>query len=156
MDQVLSIWLEDKRKALIANYDRLGLRASGQWAESLEPFQEISDRKIKAGMLGEDYTYYLENGRGPNKDQSDDAIQAWVGWAGSTFLAKWVEDKGINASPYAIAYKIAKSGWKVPNANNAGGLVSDIINPESIEKLNRELLQKIVTSFQSDILKNFK
>ena len=156
MDEILNTWLEDTKRALIANYDRLGLRASGQWAETLAPFKEISRDKIKTGIEGQDYTFWIENGRKPNADQIPEAIRAWVGWAGSTFIDKWVKDKGINANPYAVAYKIARAGWSVPNTHNSGGLVSDVVTNERIQELNRNLILYVIQEFKSTIIKTLK
>lgn len=152
MNEILYKWLEGIRRDLIANYDRLGLRASGQWERSLKSFVTEDGSKISAGMFGQDYTYWIENGRRKNQDQTDEGLKAWVGWAGSTFIDKWVHDKGISANPYAVAWKIAKKGWTVPNQFNAGGLVSDVVTKEKVQELNRNLLLSIINEFKSTVI----
>lgn len=149
-------WLKDIERDLVKNYDKLGLRASGKWAKSLTHFVDEKEKGFSIGIKGQDYTYYLENGRRQNKDQSKESLKKWVGWAGSTFLAKWVKDKGITANPYAVAWKIALEGWEVPNPNNAGGLVSDVVTKKRIQELNRSIGLHLVGNFQSEIIKELK
>jgi hypothetical protein len=156
IEQVVNKWLDSVEGDLVKNYDKLGLRASGKWAKSLEQFSTIENDKIKVGILGENYTEQIENGRLPNKNQSEKAIRAWVGWAGSTFLKQWVKDKKLDLSPYAVAYKIATKGWKVPNRFNAGGLVSSVVTKERIAELNRSLILFQIEGFKSDILNTLR
>ena len=155
-DEIIRVWLAETRGQLIENYLRLGLKASGQWANSLESFQEKTATGQKLGIIGQDYTDQLENGRLPNKNQGEKALRAWVGWAGSTFLAQWVKDKGLPHNPFAVAWKIAKKGWDVPNQHNAGGLVSDVITDEWIGELGSKLINASINDIRSDILKQFK
>lgn len=87
---------------LIPKFRELGMPASGEWE------QNVHARRNE--IWGRDYTEYLALGRGPNNDQSPEALKAWVGWAGSTILAQWVQDKGLDLNPYAVAWKIAREG----------------------------------------------
>lgn len=153
---IIDNWLNGVERDLIGNYNRLGLKASGLWEQSLEPFTNTTNDGFKIGIKGQDYTEQLENGRRPNRNQSPEALKAWVGWAGSTFLADWVNDKGIDVSPYAVAWGIARNGWVVPNANNAGGLVSDVVTTDRISQLNKELVLFQVGELRSDIIKQLK
>ena len=153
---IINKWLNDTKKDLIANYDRLGLRASGDWANSLETFQSYKNGFIQAGILGNDYTDQLENGRRPNKNSSEEEIRKWVGWAGNTFIKEWIDNKGLDLNPFAVSYKIAREGWKVPNKYNAGGLVSDVVTDQRIDSLSKELILHFVGEIRSDVLKKFK
>ena len=154
--EIIRVWLAETRGQLINNYLNLGLKASGKWADSLEPFQNETSNGYNLGMLGQDYTEYLEQGRPPNEDQGEEALRAWVGWAGSTFLAQWVKDKGLPHNPFAVAWKIARKGWSVPNSNNAGGLVTDIVTNEWVSVLSGRLAGASISDLKSDILKEFK
>jgi len=154
--QIIDTWLNGRQKALFDNYIKLGLKASGDWGESLEQFKKINKDGFTVGILGNNYTRQLENGRSPNQNQSEEAVRKWVGWAGNTFIKQWVQDKGININPFAVAYKIAREGWRVPNTHNAGGLVSDVITKESIDQLSRELSLFYVDGFKSDVLTALK
>jgi len=147
-------WLNESKTDLIKNYDRLGLRASGQWANDLETKQSATGNGYKITISGSKYSGVLESGRKPNTNQS--GLKAWVGWAGSTFLKDWVKRKGINASPYAIAWKIAREGIKVPNQYNAGGLVTDVMTKGRFNKLMKDIGMIILTDVKSDVIKQFK
>lgn len=157
IEQAITGWLIKIQKELILNYDKLGLRASGDWEKSLEPFTEKKEGKVKdidsgvykIGIIGNTYTGGLEFGRRANKNQKDEKIHAWVGWAGSTFLKKWVKDKGINLNPYAVAYKIARYGWKVPNPFNKGGLVSDVLTENNFDDLLSSIGNTYIANFKS-------
>jgi len=153
IEDIVNKWLADTKKDLFNNYIKLGLKASGDWGNSLESKSEVTSTSINAKILANDYTTYIQNGRNQNKNQTDKALKAWVGWAGSTFLAKWVEDKKLNISPYAVAWKIAREGWKVPNRYNKGGLVSDVITNDKIKELTGQLLLFKVNQIKSDVIK---
>jgi len=153
--EVANGWSSDTIKALNENYIRLGLSASGNWGRELEDRNTITDSRIRIQILGSKYTGALVSGRSPNRNQSDDSIRAFVGWAGSTWLKEWVEQKGISASPYAIAYKIAREGVKVPNANNPGTLISDVVTEKRIDDLLKSIGVVVSTKITSDIKKLF-
>ena len=149
-------FLNGIKSDLVSNYDKLGLRASGNWEKELETQIEETSTGYHAKILGSDYTWYLENGRKPNANQSPDSLRAWVGWAGSTFLKDWVERKGIPANPFAVAYKIAREGVKVPNRFNQGGIVSDVITQDRIDSFNENFNILLIENIKSDLLKTFK
>jgi len=156
MNKFVEKWSDGTIDLLKQNYNKLGLKASGKWANDLESQNKISTTNINIKILGSNYTYYLENGRLPNKNQDKTALQKWVGWAGSTFLKDWITQKGINANPFAVAWKIARKGIKVPNANNTGGLVSDVITKQRIQILLDDLKAFYVSDLKSDIIKQLK
>jgi hypothetical protein len=147
-------WLSQSKKDLVANYDKMGLRNTGAWEKALESDLVVSGGNYKATILGASYTGALENGRKPNSNQAN--LKAWVGWAGSTFLKDWVKRKGLNISPFAIAWKIGREGITVPNRFNAGGLVSNVITKDSIEKLIKEVGMVMLGDLKSDVIKQFK
>src|SRR5690606_39016092 len=89
-------------KLYIPHFEKLGMNASGQWKNNVEA--------MGTAIWGMDYTEYLAKGRSANSDQSPEAIKAWVGWAGSTLIKQWLNDKGLNLNPYAVAQNIARKG----------------------------------------------
>jgi len=145
-------WMEGRKAAMIANYETLGLKASGAWAQSLNYTVEQTSTGLKLVMKGAKHTGIMTDGRKPNSDQSPEKLKAWVGWAGSTIIADWCKAKGITASPYAIAYKVAREGIKVPNQHNDGSLLTGIITDETV----KELLNMLKIGIASDIKENFK
>jgi hypothetical protein len=150
--EIIDSWLNETKTDLIKNYDKLGLRASGNWANQLEQFNTESGNLYKLGILGEKYTGAIEFGRRGNFNQTEKAIKKWVGWAGSTFIKEWTKKKGIpETASYAIAYKIAREGWKVPNRFNAGGLVSDVITKSRISELMKKLSLYYIEEIKTDL-----
>jgi hypothetical protein len=143
--------LEQVKKELVNSYNSKGLRASGKWEKELESFYQNTGNGYQLGILGASYSEQLQNGRLPNKNKSPEGLRAWVGWAGSTFLKDWVKDKGLDISPFAVAWKIAREGVKVPNSFNKGGLVSDAINDETIQRFIEIIKFDQVVSIKSDI-----
>ena len=136
---------------LIKSYDEKGLRASGQYADELKAIVVQSGTKINAKIVGPIQSIFMEGGRGPNRDQSQQAVKN-LGW----YLKQWVADKGIDVNPYAAAHKIVYSGIQVPNPHNPGGVISDVINDEWFKQLNKVIGLDVLQSIQSDVLKQFK
>jgi hypothetical protein len=146
-------WLSEAKTKLVDNYKLYGLKASGKWESELSANVVETQSGIKATIEGAYYTYWMENGRGPNIDQSPKGLRAWVGWAGSTFLKTWCENKGLPGSlSYAVAYKIALHGIKVPNNHNPGGLVENSINETLIKKLQENISVVFQQKLKSDVI----
>jgi len=138
-------------KDLIDNYNKLGLRASGRYARELKSIVTTSGTKTNLKITGPIEAYFMEHGRGPNKVQNHQAVKN-LGW----YLQQWVADKGIDVNPYAAAHKIVYQGITVPNPNNPGGVISDIINDQWFAELNKVIGLDVITRIESDILKQFK
>lgn len=149
--QNITTWVDETKKALIDEYVSSGRKASGQWAKELSDETTVTFDKVNIKILGAAYTGALVNGRKPNQNKEN--IRAFVGWAGSTFLAQWVKDKGIKASPYAIAYSIARNGIKVPNQHNDGKLIDNVITDERIAKLLQSITQVYDIQIRSEVMK---
>lgn len=150
-DQI-SDWLTGLVNDLVSNYTRLGLKASGNWEKELESEVEEKAQGFRFKILGANYTYWLEHGRGPNVNQSKEALRRFVGWAGSTFLKDWVKHKKLDINPYSVAYKIAKHGIKVPNRFNPGKLISNVITDNRIN----ELIKQVSYIFSMNIIEDIR
>ncbi len=138
-------------KDLIENYNKLGLRASGRYARELKSIVTTSGTKTNLKITGPIEAIFMEHGRAPNKVQSHQAVKN-LGW----YLQQWVADKGIDVNPYAAAHKIVYQGITVPNPNNPGGVISDIINDQWFAELNKIIGLDVITRIESDVLKQFK
>lgn len=87
----------------------LGMNASGEWLNTIQPIIVEGRGEI----WGMDYTYWLNNGREPNKDQSPQALKAWAYYYGINVIQPWAQSKGIVLdNPIGVAYNIAKNGTK--------------------------------------------
>ena len=149
-DQIQT-YLDQTIPELIKSYDEKGLRASGQYADELEAIVVQSGTKINAKIVGPIQSIFMEGGRGPNRNQSQQAVKN-LGW----YLKQWVADKGIDVNPYAAAHKIVYLGIQVPNPHNPGGVISDVIDDEWFEQLNKVIGLDVLQSIQSDVLKQFR
>lgn len=143
-------WLSETTTALIENYNRLGLRASGEWEQSLKGTQEETETGVKVIILGAKYTEQLSIGRRPGKMPPRQAI------------LDWIREKNIQSElkPQTLAYliqrKIGRDGIKVPNKYNAGGLVSDVLTNERINELIKNVGNVVLREQRSDILISLK
>lgn len=119
-EEIYTKYLERFKKDLIANYDRLGLRASGKFADSLE--YEINGNKLT--MYGSHHSLFMESGRGSGGFPPLKAIEEWIE-VKRGLPAIFVEKKKQFA--FIIARKIAREGIKVPNQYNEGKVISDVV-----------------------------
>lgn len=144
-------YMEALKQKLIAKYDELGLRASGEFENQLE----YTVSKNKMSMSGAYHTWFMENGRG-------------AGFVPVQVIKDWIDTKqGLPSEfkekkesiAYAIATKIAKEGIKVPNEHNPGKLISDIVDEflaKDIYDMIEELGQVYLGRIQSDVLRMFQ
>ena len=149
---ILNEWAERTKQELIDNYKSMGLKASGAFEDGLSTETDESSAKIWTVP----HTWFMVEGRGINSSQDKDKVKKWVGWAGSTFLKKWVDDKGLDISPFAVAYKIAREGIRVPNQYNDGTLISSVINDNSIERLLSDMGVFTIKEIKSEIIKTWQ
>ena len=152
--EILENWLRMIAEDYKANMDAKGLTASGNTKSKTKVVMREDGGSIEVPL----YNKALVQGRRPNTKQDPESLRKWVGWAGSTFLADWVQDKGLPSGiAYAVAWKIAKEGWKVPNANksgrnfNDGTLIADTITPEKKTTLFKSLGENYTTEIKLTI-----
>jgi hypothetical protein len=156
-DDIIQDWLNDTKGALIVNYDKLGLRASGRWANSLDTFIEKKQNNFAAGILGEHYTQYLENGRLPTTKGTIPGKLRGI-------IKNWIKVKGIvprdnisiDSLAYLITRKIHKFGIKVPNAFNTGGLLSNVITNDKIKQLMDKLGSYYLNEIKTEMINTLK
>jgi hypothetical protein len=117
--------LELIKNELIQNYDAKGMRASGNFANSLKTNLTTNG----AQLIGANYSKELEEGK-----QAGDLVSVNV-------IEKWIQDKNIqfsnitiNSLAYLIVKKIKREGWK---RERFGGveLISQTITPQRIQKI---------------------
>jgi len=144
--------MESTKSALVVNYDRLGLRAAGKYAKSLEVRVSESGTKIHAEILGAKHAIYMEHGRGPNKRQ-DRGMIAFI----YIKILEWMDVKGLTGlNPWLVARKIVREGIHVPNQFNPGGVISDVINESMLDSLHQKIAElhaiQVHEQIKSDLL----
>jgi len=126
----IEVLLTKLRDDIEASYKAKGLMASGNFAKELKLVEGGNNARITAPR----YVGAMEGGRIAGKRPP-----LWI-------IRKWIEDKnrqGANiplTAAYPIAKAIGESGIKVPNSHNPGGVVSDVLNPARVLKLQNEIV----------------
>jgi hypothetical protein len=152
MDQVAKILkdeLELLKTELIKEYDSLGMRASGKWADGLE----VQASEATGKIIGLDYSQQLEFGRRAGKFPPREAIEQWIRDKG---LASRIEGQiSISTLAFLIARKIAREGWK---REQFGGveLISKVVTAERIQKILDKVGSSFRTRFTSEIINELK
>lgn len=140
MDSEVTKIVKGVRDEIVANYYKMKLNASGEFAEKTQVVEDGKSIKIVAPS----YVYQMEDGRRAGTMPPVSVIR------------KWIRDKNANAgtdipeeAAWAIAYAIKRDGIRVPNDYNAGGVASSILNPEMIKRvtveINRIVAARILT-----------
>lgn len=150
-EEIAAKWIAEAKERVIAQYNALGLKASGKFEKELEDVVEVSPKGLRIALLGVPYTGIMITGRDKNKDQSNEGLRKFVGYAGNTFLKQWVKDKGLSISPFAVAYSIARKGIMVPNAHNSGALLDTAATDTDLNALVRDLIGAKVADIRSDV-----
>jgi len=143
----------DRTKAqLVIQYDKLGLRASGDYEKGLETYMVESQTNIRAGILGAKHSQYMEQGRGPNKRQ-DRGMIAFI----YVKLLEWMKVKNItDINPWMAARKIVREGITVPNPYNKGGVISEVVNEQWLDDLQSKILNVQNETFMDAVLSDLK
>ena len=121
----IEVLLTRLRDDIEASYKAKGLMASGNFAKELKLVVGGNNAKITAPR----YVGAMEGGRAVGKRPP-----------------MWIKDKNRQGAniPLTAAYPIAKAigefGIKVPNSHNPGGVVSDVLNPARVLKLQNEIV----------------
>lgn len=126
----IEVLLTKLRDDIEASYIAKGLKASGNFAENLKLEMNGNNAKITAPR----YVGAMEGGRVAGRRPPAAIIRDWI-------IAK--NKLGANIpleAAYPIAKKIGEEGIKVPNEHNPGGVVSDVLNPARVLKLQSEIV----------------
>jgi len=140
---ILQKHMEEIKHDLIAKYRELGMKASGQWEESLE----VKVERLSGTILGEPYTEQLVNGRAPGKFPPISAIRQWVIDKGINYYGK---QSTLNSIAFLVARKIAQEGTRYFQQGGTD-LVSSVITPQRIQRIIDEVTFFHINQFTSDI-----
>jgi hypothetical protein len=151
---ILTKEFEALKADLIAKHDELGMRASGNWADSLE----VVVSENKAQLFGAKYSEQLEFGRKPGGSTG-------TGTSFSEAIEQWIRDKGIanriegeisvSSLAFLIVRKIMREGWK---REEHGGveLISQVVTPERIQSILDKISDIYVVDFTNDLIELLK
>jgi len=153
--EIAKQWIFDAQQRIVKQYNDLGLNASGKFEKEIENSIEVIPQGLQMVVMGVPYSGIMIIGRSANSDQSKEGLRKFVGWAGSTILKDWVNDKGISISPFAVAYSIAKKGILVPNQYNSGALLDTAATDEDLNELGQMIGREKISEIRSDVTKQF-
>jgi hypothetical protein len=148
---ILTAYLKDTKLDLVKSYIAKGLKASGSYEKGLKINVEDSGSVLKGYIESEGHAWFMEKGRKPNKEQTAKQAKSL-----GRILEQWVKDKGISVNPYAAAWKIVREGITVPNKNNPGQVITEVITDEWWDKLIAKLSNWHIKVIESEVAKMFK
>lgn len=148
-EEILKIEFESIKDDMISLYDSKGMRASGDFADSLEV--ETSKNSVK--LLGNKYAEQLEYGRKSGKQPPIAVIKQWIIDKG--IVNKIKGDISVSSLAFLIARKIGKEGWK---RKRFGGveLVTKIVTPERMQSIIDKVGQEAIISVTDTLVKELK
>jgi hypothetical protein len=138
-ERILTKEFESLKDDLIAKYDQLGMRASGQFASELE----VKVNDTKAQLWGVHYTEYLIDGRKPGKFPPIASIEKWIIDKGISAIEA---DISISSLAFLIARKIAKEGTEYYKQGGTD-LIDDVFTPARIQSIIDQLTFIVVDDF---------
>jgi|LGVF01.1.fsa_nt_gb hypothetical protein len=136
--QIIEKYLEELSAEIVAKYNEKGMRASGQFAETIN----VEATDSSGAIWAEDYSQQLEEGRPPTSGSGNGSLLDRI--------KQWISDKGISSSDisedslaYLITRKIHRMGW---NRSGYGGvnLISEVLTPQRLDKLFNDLSSEII------------
>lgn len=144
----------DKLKADIGNeYERLGMRATGDFKEGLEV--QVAPETGK--LLGLPYALQLDEGRKPTSSGGDGKLLKKI--------KKWIVDKGIvnnikgdisvSSLAFLITRKIHREGWK-REGHGGVNLISNVVTDKRMQDIINKIGNAMTLSFVSKLEKEFK
>lgn len=130
-------------KDLIANYDAMGLRASGDFERGLE----IDIKNTKMIIYGAMHSKYMERGRRAGGRPPISAIMRWLDNKKNLPPSMLRNKKQV---AFAIATKIAKEGVKVPSKYNSGEVISKVVKGFLLNDVNK-MLSELAVYFKKKV-----
>ena len=149
--EIVRSYMVQTTQDLVRSYTEKGLKASGKYEKGLTYTVEDDGKKIHAVIESEGHVWFMEKGRRPNKQQTAKQARSL-----GRILEQWVRDKGIDVNPYAAAWKIVREGIDVPNKNNPGKVVEDVVTNEWYDELVEQLRQHWIFVVQTQVERLFR
>lgn len=147
--KILQKEFDELRRDLIIAYDAKGMRASGNFEESLD----IVIGDSFAELWGDEYVEQLEHGRRAGSFPPLQDVEQWILDKG-VFTSVLQEIK-LSSLAYLIARKIAEQGWN-RERHGGVGLISEVITEERLQMIIDKFGEAELISFSSDIINIFQ
>jgi hypothetical protein len=142
--EILSKEFQLLKQDLVKAYNKKGMRASGDWADSLR----VEASELTAILYGNDYTRQLELGRRKGRYPNIDSIKKWIIEKG-VFTATLQKIK-ISSLAFLIARKIAEKGWKRQGYGGVN-LITEVITEERWQRIIKEVGEFKIASYVIEI-----
>jgi hypothetical protein len=130
------------RKQIIDAAIQKGLSATGKTLASLEVVATQNGYELHA----DDSIYFMEHGRGPTKPGATTGNPNLV-----EIIEDWLEAKGLNINPYAIANTIHKKGTKLFRAGGNSGILSVPLNLDTLDNVFEDIQASYLDSATAQI-----
>lgn len=136
--EALEYFFETTIKDVRADQTAKGMRASGRSADSL-----VYGTDADGGQLsGSESFYYQIHGRKAGAMPPVSDIRAWI------------EAKGLDLNPYAVAKNIAKKGTQIAQGKKVG-LQFEMIVDKNLAELQKNLGELVGVSLVNTLVKEF-
>lgn len=128
---------------------QLGMKASGEWLDSLEVEATETSVKLKANH----YTRQLVSGRAGGSFPPIDAIKKWIN--DKNIIANIQGNITVSSLAFLIARKIAREGTEYFKQGGTD-LVDAIVTPERIQSIIDKVGVSLTNSFASVLVNELK
>ncbi|MBW4889857.1 hypothetical protein KXQ82_09025 [Mucilaginibacter sp. HMF5004] len=150
MDQHLQDYFNAIRQQIIDSAIQKGMSATGKTLASLEVIPTENGYELQANSN----IYFMEHGRGPTHSGAT---------GGNPDLAEiiedWLQAKGLNINPYAVANTIHKHGTRLYRAGGNSGVLSVPLNLDTLDDVFDKIASQYADQASAEIfdqLINFK
>nr|DAW61438.1 MAG TPA: hypothetical protein [Caudoviricetes sp.] len=149
VEKILQEELEELRKDLIAKYQELGMRSTGEWERGLETEVIHRDGGYSGVITGLDYTYYMQWGRAEGRMPPVGAILEWIEAKG---LRPVEEKMKVSTLAYLIARKIGREGTRRYQDGGVPAFVDAVITEDRIQRIMDRVGEGCIVRFESEII----
>lgn len=138
--EILNTEFEKLKADIIARYEVSGMKASGNWGETVSVVVSGTSASITAAE-------YIK-GRPPGMQPPSEAIIKWLEEKG--LATKMQKDISLSSLAYLIARKIAHSGWKPKAAYE--DIINAVATPERIQSIINKVGDNKLAGFTNNLL----
>jgi len=124
-----------------------GMSASGKTLASLQVVETPNGYELQADSS----IYFMEHGRGPTTVPKGNAGNPDL----VQIIEDWIEAKGLNLNPYAVANVIHKNGTRLYRSGGNSGILSVPLNLDGLDNAVDDISAQYLQSAAQDIFQLF-